>query len=125
MELSSYPSDLKNLVCDLKDSESKNFIEYIRSYRMYFSALAFASMGAKLEVPKGNGPFVFRIHGQIYHNTYSLHPNDANKRKYDQLCIIDTNQALQEPCYIQMWIKRDRSLDKNKYTRPSPWYALR
>ncbi|XP_043466343.1 uncharacterized protein LOC122501132 [Leptopilina heterotoma] len=53
-------------------------------------------MGAKLEIPKGRGPFVFRIHGQVYHNTYDLHPNNSESRKYGQLYILDTNQAVLE-----------------------------
>ncbi|XP_051156739.1 uncharacterized protein LOC127278862 [Leptopilina boulardi] len=53
-------------------------------------------MGEKLEVPKGNGPYVFRIHGQVYHCTYSLHPNEKERRKYGQLYIIDSHEAVQE-----------------------------
>ncbi|XP_043481310.1 uncharacterized protein LOC122510603 [Leptopilina heterotoma] len=60
------------------------------------SSCAFASMGAKLEVPKGYGPYVFRIHGQVYHNTYTLHPDDGDNRKYGQLYILDTDEAVME-----------------------------
>ena len=32
---------------------------------------------------------VIRICGQIYHNTYALHPNEGYLRKFSQLYIID------------------------------------
>ncbi|XP_043469512.1 uncharacterized protein LOC122503140 [Leptopilina heterotoma] len=53
-------------------------------------------MGAKLDVPKGYGPYVFRIHGQVYHDTCSLHPDDGDNRKYGQLYILDTDEAVME-----------------------------
>ncbi|XP_051176773.1 uncharacterized protein LOC127291617 [Leptopilina boulardi] len=131
----------------------------------------FASIGAKLEIPKGNGPYIYRVHGQVYHNTYALHPDGDDNRKYGQLYIIDTNEAVLErlknksnkKCLsslmeeidkllreinpyakafkmmreveleeealaksknepirnIQMWIKRDRSLNQSKFNVPS------
>jgi hypothetical protein len=33
----------------------------------YNSAVVLASMGAEIKSPPGNGPYYFRIHGQIYH----------------------------------------------------------
>ncbi|XP_051156397.1 uncharacterized protein LOC127278640 [Leptopilina boulardi] len=133
--------------------------------------LPFASIGAKLEIPKGNGPYIYRVHGQVYHNTYALHPDGDDNRKYGQLYIIDTNEAVLErlknksnkKCLsslmeeidkllreinpyakafkmmreveleeealaksknepirnIQMWIKRDRSLNQSKFNVPS------
>ncbi|XP_051168410.1 uncharacterized protein LOC127286139 [Leptopilina boulardi] len=148
--------------------EGKNYKENIRRYNNSF---AFASMGAKLEIPKGYGPYVFRVHGQVYHNTYALHPDDNENRKYGQLYILDTNDAVlerlknkcNEKCLssimeeidkllreinpyakafkmmreveiveeslaksknkpirnIEMWIKRDRSLNQSKFNIPS------
>ncbi|XP_051157417.1 uncharacterized protein LOC127279225 [Leptopilina boulardi] len=148
--------------------EGKNYKENIRCYNNSF---AFASMGAKLEIPKGYGPYVFRVHGQVYHNTCALHPDDNENRKYGQLYILDTNDAVlerlknkcNEKCLsslmeeidkllreinpyakafqmmrevelveeslaksknkpirnIEMWIKRDRSLNQSKFNVPS------
>ena len=42
---------------------------------------------------KTPGPQVFRISGQVYHNTYSLNPDDDKSRKYGQLYIIDNEMA--------------------------------
>ncbi len=50
-------------------------------------------MGANIETPKGYGPYCFRIHGQIYHRTGTLHPQDGEDRHYAQLYILDTEQA--------------------------------
>lgn len=45
--------------------KSANFIKGARKYN---NALAFASMGASIDVPRGRGPYCFKIHGQTYHN---------------------------------------------------------
>lgn len=111
--LTPYPDELIKILCD-SSSEGKNYRENIR---MYNSAFAFASMGAQLEIPKGNEPYVFRIHGQVYHNTYALHPNDDERRKYGQLYIIDSSEAVHERlnnkfnyCTVDSW-----ALWKTKY----------
>ena len=71
--LSTYPGELKALFIE-KSVQSRNFKENIRQYN---SALAFASFGANIAVPPvGRGPHSFRIHGQIYHKSGSLHPSD-------------------------------------------------
>lgn len=86
-----YPTQLLNLT-NKKTHESRQFINVIRNYN---NALAFASFGAKLDVVSGQGPKVFRICGQIYHNAYALHPSENEDRKYGQLYIIDTEVASQ------------------------------
>lgn len=65
---------------------SKNFKENIRSLN---SSLAFASMGANITPPPGYGPYCFRINGEIYHRTASLHPSNEDNRKFAQLYILD------------------------------------
>ncbi|XP_046751314.1 uncharacterized protein LOC124414413 [Diprion similis] len=42
---------------------------------------------------KSQGPFVFRICGQTYNNTYALHPDVNESRKYGQLYIVDNEIA--------------------------------
>lgn len=89
---------------------SKNFIKNIRSYN---NALAFASFGASLQKLAGKGPSVLCICGQIYHNAFSLHPNDSQQRKYGQLYILDNEEANKSraennnKCTIQILNKLD------------------
>lgn len=54
--LLEYPTFSKNL---LKDA---HFRKEIRSYN---SALSFASLGAKVQEFRGNGHYVFKVHGQV------------------------------------------------------------
>lgn len=84
-----YPEPLLTLMKKTNDT-GKNFMENIRSIN---SSFAFASMGAKLDTPKGYGPYCFRIHGQVYHRTGTLHPADGELRQYAQLYILDTEEA--------------------------------
>ncbi len=62
-ELLTYPDEMKDLLQGT-DVEGKNFRENIRSYN---NALAFASIGALIDLPRGFGSHCFRIHGKIYH----------------------------------------------------------
>ena len=73
-------------------SLSVKFLENIRNYN---SAFSFASMSAQLD-PKMKiaGPYFFKICGQVYHYVYnSLKPKDNCKPKYNQLYIIDSEEA--------------------------------
>ena len=53
-------------------------------------------MGAKIASPPGRGPYVFRVHGQIYHLTTHLHPPQGVVRKFAQLYVIDSTAAIGE-----------------------------
>ncbi|UYV73842.1 hypothetical protein LAZ67_11001095 [Cordylochernes scorpioides] len=53
-------------------------------------------MGAQVSPPPGYGPYCFRIQGQIYHRTGTLHPEDGEGRKFAQLYILDTEVATEE-----------------------------
>ncbi|XP_021961437.1 uncharacterized protein LOC110857104 [Folsomia candida] len=65
------------------------------------SALAFASMGANIAPPPGYGPYCFRINGQIYHRTGSLHPTNGDQRKFAQLYILDPDEACDQRMMIR------------------------
>ena len=80
---------LKNLIIGTTTT-SKKFFKLIRSYN---SAVAFVSFGATFDKLFSQGPSVIRICGQIYHNTYALHPNEGDLRKFSQLYIIDNVDA--------------------------------
>ncbi|KAI9558394.1 hypothetical protein GHT06_015173 [Daphnia sinensis] len=74
--------------------KSQHFLKMIRNYN---NALAFASMRAQIDIPTGRGPYCFRIHGQIYHDTLAsryLNQDTLNPApKYAQLYFIDSSQA--------------------------------
>ncbi|CAF1168023.1 unnamed protein product [Rotaria sordida] len=91
-ELLPYPDEIKTLLQGT-DVESKHFRENIRSYN---SALAFASMGAEIDLPQGFGPYCFRIHGQIYHRIGPLNPGPGQRAQFRQLYILDSSLALKE-----------------------------
>ena len=74
------------------DFQSRNFIENIRQYN---SAMAFASFGAKLANHSGYGPYCFKIHGSIYHQTGSLQPPAGQAPSYSQLYIIEGDKAVE------------------------------
>jgi len=78
---------------DGTDPDSKSFMESIRSYNCAFG---FVSVGVKLNMPTGIGPYCFRIHGQVYHRTSTLHPDDGEKRSFSQLYILDEDLAIAE-----------------------------
>ncbi|GBM86291.1 hypothetical protein AVEN_207986-1 [Araneus ventricosus] len=72
------------------DCEARNSQKHIREYN---AALAFASMGAEVKSPPGNGPYCFIIHCQIYHRIAPLYSNESFKPGYGQLYIFDASEA--------------------------------
>ncbi|UYV80109.1 hypothetical protein LAZ67_18001721 [Cordylochernes scorpioides] len=87
--LSSFPYEMMELMTS-NSVEAKYFQTNIRSYN---SSLAFASMGAQVDVFSEQGPFCYRIHGQIYHLTGPLHPHGNRAPSYAQLYILDSEAA--------------------------------
>ena len=51
-------------------------------------------MGATLASPPGRGPPCFRICGQIFHRSGSLHPSADRAPVFNQLYIIEANTAI-------------------------------
>lgn len=49
-----------------------------------------------MDAVAARGPYVFRVHGQIYHNTFALHPKIDEAYRYGPLYIIDTDQATEK-----------------------------
>ena len=88
-------------------SEAQRFRENIRQYN---AALAFTSLGAKVDNTVnagGGGPPTFRIHGELRHQLGSLLPRDGERPVYAQLYIYDSHTALQHRMY------RNAGLDAN------------
>lgn len=52
-------------------------------------------MGAMMALPPGHGLYCFRIHGQIYHRTGTLHPPPNRPHQYGQIYTLDGPQATQ------------------------------
>ena len=88
-DFQNYPQELKHLLTG-KNLPAQNFRRIIRQYN---SAMAFASFGAHVSTLHGRGPSTFRIHGQIYHRTGSLHPAEGEAPTYSQLYIIEGSEA--------------------------------
>ncbi|XP_075194167.1 uncharacterized protein LOC142294949 [Anomaloglossus baeobatrachus] len=86
-------SDLLEQLMKGSHPHSKNFMHNIRSIN---SSHAFASFGANIAPPPGFGPYCFKIHGQIYHRTGTLHPEMGQTPKYAQLYILDLNEATEQ-----------------------------
>ena len=91
-ELMSFPDPLKHLLSGDTSAVRTNFLDNIREYN---SAFAFASMGAQVVPPPGHSPYCFRIHGQVYHRTGSLHPPDGVNHQYAQVYILERDQAVE------------------------------
>ena len=92
-KLNEPPQPLRNLL-ESQDHKGKAFRENIHQYN---AALAFTSLGAKLDCSvTGNsgGPYVFKIHGELYHHQGALLPEDGGKPLYAQLYIYDPSEAL-------------------------------
>ena len=69
--------------------------EYLEKIRQLNISFAFMSMGVKIELPPGHGPYVFLIHGQIQHKIgSSLIPPNNMAPKYASLYFIEPKQAL-------------------------------
>ncbi|CAG8706555.1 13815_t:CDS:2, partial [Acaulospora morrowiae] len=76
------------------DIKACDFRQKIRSYN---SALAFTSMGAKINdhVMGTGGVYIFQIHGEMYHNIGSLLPAQATvSPHFAQLYIYDTEHEV-------------------------------
>ena len=70
--------------------------EFRKNIRMYNNAFAFTSVGVKLDetVNRGNGPYCFKIQGQLHHSLGSLLPSLNTNARFAQVYIYDTNEAL-------------------------------
>jgi hypothetical protein len=49
--------------------------------------------GSEIKSPFENGPYGFRIHGQIYHFLWLLYPYETNESVYGEFHIFDSAEA--------------------------------
>ena len=87
------PDFLSRLINNRDDPLSKHFLQKIRQYNSLFS---FTSMGANIikDIKKGEGPYIFRINGQIHHRIGSLLPEHGQIPQYAELYIFDTQNEI-------------------------------
>ncbi|VDP05286.1 unnamed protein product [Heligmosomoides polygyrus] len=87
-------------------SESIQFLKHIRNYN---NSLAMASTTAQLENPRGEGPYCFKVHGQIYHRIGALPPLAGNAPQCAQMLIMNTEEAAAELAGRDVNRERDRA----------------
>ena len=85
----------EKLKCFLTGSTKKDR-DFHNKIRGYNSSLAFASMclTQKEYKFKTNGPYCFRISGQVYHALSQMKPEDGRKPKFSQIYIYDQENEL-------------------------------
>ena len=87
--------------------------QFLDNIRQYNAAFAFTSLGVKQDhaINHGAGPYVFRIHGGLYHRAGALLPVPGEQPSYAQLYVHDPRAAADQrshrnenlrPAIIQM-----------------------
>ena len=103
--LDNVPQPLKGLL-ESNQPEARSFWDNIRWYN---SALAFTSLGANFDTSalQGGGPYVLKLHGELYHKHGALIPDEGSEGSYAQLYIYDAEDALDQR------VSRNRSQSSN------------
>lgn len=88
------PPDLLRRLLTNDDVLSRHFRDNIRAINMMFS---FTSLGGKIDnsVNSGQGPKIFKLHGENYHLIGTMKPNANEPAKFFQLYIHDTQNEVQ------------------------------
>ena len=87
------PPELLDLLTR-QDEVGKKFCDHIRNYN---NAQAMTSLGCDQDKNinrDGGGPYVFKVHGHLYHQSGSLILNQGRALIYSQLYIYDPQDAL-------------------------------
>ncbi|KAF2354870.1 hypothetical protein FHG87_014377 [Trinorchestia longiramus] len=101
-------------------SEGSNFRQNIRNYNSAF--LSHLSVGT-LDLLQGRRPYCFRLQGQTYHYASNLHTDDPEERRYGQIYILETNEAIQTRanahknanCLVSVFQKINEAMNNNPY----------
>jgi len=82
----------------LLEGEGHQSEEFCKNIRHYNAALAFTSLGVKIDesVLRGTGRYCFCIQGQLHHSTGALLPENEVAPVYAQLYIHDPEEAAEE-----------------------------
>lgn len=82
------------------DQSHKHVMSHDKTFGplLYNSALSFTSLGANIDgsLNTGRGPYVFHVHGVLYHLSRSLLPSPGTLPAYAQLYIHDSQAALDQ-----------------------------
>ena len=70
---------------------SVHFMDLIRSYN---GSLAFASINSNIHMFNSPGPYVYRVHGQIYHCLSSVSPSVGQLPQFNQLYFLSTDEVV-------------------------------
>uniref|UniRef100_A0A183G270 Helitron_like_N domain-containing protein n=1 Tax=Heligmosomoides polygyrus TaxID=6339 RepID=A0A183G270_HELPZ len=81
---------------ELFEGDTQECREFRANIRNYNNAFAMASLSAKVSLPRGPGPYCFRIHGQVYHTLHRLASSQQRPKSYAQLYFLDSEQACRE-----------------------------
>ncbi|KAK9740632.1 hypothetical protein RND81_03G049700 [Saponaria officinalis] len=84
LSANEYPPELVRLYTS-REEYAVHFQKYARLYNNLF---AFTSIRGRIDAKTQKGIYVFKLHGQMYHNLPELIPNDAHP-KYLQLYFYD------------------------------------
>ena len=93
--LHALPGVLHHLFFD-SNKDAKDFQLIIWQYN---KAFAFTSSGGLWQLDgtvfNGKGPMTFKIQGEMYHQIGPFEPDCSGAHLYNQLYILDPNEALQ------------------------------
>ncbi|KAJ4806202.1 hypothetical protein LUZ62_018768 [Rhynchospora pubera] len=85
-------------LCSLLDpSNGPDSVHFIAAIRTYNSMFAFTSMGVRIDqqINRSNGPYVFRVSGQVCHRIGALVPPEGQRPSYAQLYFYDTANEIE------------------------------
>ncbi|KDR70860.1 hypothetical protein GALMADRAFT_75581, partial [Galerina marginata CBS 339.88] len=99
------PEPLQHLLT----SDEQAAVKFRGDIWKYNRAFSFTSLGVQEDrsVNKGNGPPVFRISGELHHNSGALTPPHGRLPRYVQLYVYDPMEAL------DVRVEQNNSLDKD------------
>uniref|UniRef100_A0A0A9F7M1 Helitron helicase-like domain-containing protein n=1 Tax=Arundo donax TaxID=35708 RepID=A0A0A9F7M1_ARUDO len=105
------PEPLLNLLTGEDHVLSRHFYNNIRHYNAMF---AMTSMGVNVieSINEGQGPYVFKINGQMCHRIGSLIPPSDKRPEYCQLYIFDTDNEVRNRMEIAS--SNERSFKPNE-----------
>jgi hypothetical protein len=83
-----------NVLLTRTDPSARSFSKNIR---LYNSALAFTSMGAKVDhsITGTSGIYSFCVHGEMYHSIGTILPDNEARPQFAQIYVYDTEHELQ------------------------------
>jgi len=87
--------DIEYNIFNLLTENTVEALHFRNNIRVYNNAVAFASLGASLQIPPGRGAYCFRVQGQIHHYVSPVCPPENQNPCFSQLYFIESSQANQ------------------------------